>query len=148
MAKKAVDSTLRRILNYTAEIIMSIILLVLISIPLALVIPMWFQHVVLGVPRTELALDPVVWFDLDGAFWLTLLMSLVSFFITYVYILKMKPGVSTLAEPEPIEEEDEDEPSVDEIEEVEEEEIEEEEEEEEIEEEEEEEEVEEEVEDD
>ena len=127
VAKKAVDSTLRRILNYTAEIIMSIILLVLICIPLALVIPMWFQHVVLGIPRTELALDPVVWFGLDGAFWLTLILSLASFFITYVYILKMKPGVSSAAELETAEEEDEDQPSVDDIEEGVEEEIEEEE---------------------
>jgi len=138
VAKKAVDSTLRRILNYTAEIIMSIILLVLICIPLVFVIPMWFQHVVLGISRTELALDPVVWFGLDGAFWLTLLLSLASFFIAYVYLLKMKPGVSGEAEPEPAEEEDEEEPSEDDIEEVEEEEIEEEEVEEEVEEEEEE----------
>ena len=67
VAKKAVDSTLRRILNYTAEIIMSIILLVLICIPLAFVIPMWFQTIGLGIPRTELALDPVQWFGTDSA---------------------------------------------------------------------------------
>ncbi len=112
VAKKAVDSTLRRILNYTAEIIMSIILLVLICIPLVFVIPMWFQVVVLGNPRTEVALDPLVWFGLEGALWLTLFLGLVSFVIAYVYILKMRPGVSAVAEPEPVvEEEDEDEPS-------------------------------------
>ncbi len=108
VAKKAVDSTLRRILNYTAEIFMSIILLVLISIPLVFVIPMWFQFVVLGTPRTEVALNPLVWFGFDGALWLTLLLGLISFAITYfAFILKMKPGVGISEEPESIEEEDE-----------------------------------------
>jgi len=151
-ARKAVDSTFRKLLNYTAEIILSIILLVLICIPLGFVVPMWFQFVVLGRPRTELALDPVRWFGIDGAFWLILLLSLVSFFVAYVFILRLKPGVSAVAEPKEVEEEkEEDEPSEDEeeeeeeIEEVEEEEIEEEEveEEEDVEEEEEEEEIEE-----
>ena len=131
-ARKAVDSTFRKLLNYTAEIILSIILLVLICIPLGFVVPMWLQFVVLGRPRTELALDPVRWFGVDGAFWLTLLLSLVSFFVAYVFILRLKPGVSAVAETKEVEEE-EDEPSEDEeeeeeeIEEVEEEEIEEEE---------------------
>lgn len=111
VAKKAVDSTLRRILNYTAEIFIAIILLVVISIPLAFVIPMWFQVVVLGRPRTWVALDPLRWFGLDGALWLTLLLGFVSFVMAYVYILKMKPGVSADAEPEPVEEVVQDEPS-------------------------------------
>ena len=102
VAKKAVDSTLRRILNYTAEIILSIILLVIICIPLVFVIPMWFQHIALGLPRPELALDPVHWFGLDGAVWLTLLIGLVSFAIGYAFILRLKPG--TIAEDEPEEE--------------------------------------------
>ena len=101
VAKKAVDSTLRRILSYTAEIIISIILLVVICIPLIFVIPMWFQFVVLGAPRTGLALDPLVWFGLDGAFFLTLLLGFISFAAAYVYILKMKPGVAAVAEEEP-----------------------------------------------
>lgn len=109
VAKKAVDSTLRRILNYTAEIIISIILLVIICIPLAFVIPMWFQNIALGLPRTELALDPVHWFGLDGAVWFTLLLGLVSFAIGYAYILKMKPGTITEDEPEEEEPEEEDE---------------------------------------
>lgn len=102
VAKKAVDSTVRRILNYTAEIIMSIILLVIICIPLAFVIPMWFQTIVLGAPRTELALDPIRWIGADGALWLTLLLGLVSFVLAYMYILKLKPG--TIVEDEPEEE--------------------------------------------
>ena len=95
VAKKAVDSTLRRILNYTAEIIMSIILLVIICIPLAFVVPMWFQTILLGRPRTNVALDPVRWFCLDGATWLTLLLGLVSFALGYVYILRLKPGITS-----------------------------------------------------
>ena len=109
VAKKAVDSTLRRILNYTTEIIMSIILFVIICIPLAFVIPMWFQNIVLGLPRAELGLDPVHWFGLDGAVWLTLLLGLVSFALGYVYILKMKPGIITEDAPEEEEPEEKDE---------------------------------------
>ena len=112
VAKKAVDSTLRRILNYTAEIIMSIILLVLICIPLAFVIPMWLQTIGLGIPRTELALDPVQWIGADGAALLTLFLGLVSFVLAYAYILKMKPGTIGVDEseeddePEEVEEEE------------------------------------------
>jgi Na+/H+-dicarboxylate symporter len=106
VAKKAVDSTLKRILNYTAEIIMSIILLVIICIPLGFVAPMWLQNIVLGRPRTELALDPVHWVGPDGAFWLTLLLGLISFVLGYTYILKLKPGI--ISEVEPEEEIDED----------------------------------------
>ena len=88
---------------------MSIILLVIICIPLAFVIPMWFQTVALGLPRDSLALDPVHWVGPDGAVWLTLLLALVSFVIGYAYILKMKPGKVVQDEPEEEEEEPEDE---------------------------------------
>lgn len=95
MAKKAVDSTLKRILNYTAEIIISIILLVTICIPLAFTIPMWFQHVIFDVPRPELTINPAAWFGLDGTLWITLGLALVSVGISYLYILKLKPGVTS-----------------------------------------------------
>lgn len=98
VAKKAIDSSLRRILNYTAEIIMSIILLVILCIPLMFTIPMWFQYVVLGAPRFNLSLDPVIWFGMDGALWVTLFLGLVSFGISYVYILKMHPGISSASD--------------------------------------------------
>ncbi|MHA2426380.1 MAG: hypothetical protein ACXAEF_16445 [Candidatus Thorarchaeota archaeon] len=107
VAKKAVDSTLRKILNYTAEIIMSIILFVIICIPLAFTIPQWFQHIALGLPRDQLALDPVHWFGFDGAVWLTLLLGLFSFVLAYVYILRMKPGTTVVDEPEEEEASDE-----------------------------------------
>lgn len=95
VAKKAVDSTLKRILNYTAEIIISIILLVTICIPLAFTIPMWFQHVIFGVPRPELTINPALWFGLDGTLWITLGLALVSIFLGYLYIIKLKPGVTS-----------------------------------------------------
>ena len=106
MAKKAVDSTLRRILNYTAEIIISIILLVTICIPLAFTIPMWFEHLFFNVPRTELAINPANWWGLDGTLWVTLLLALVSLTIGYLYIIKLNPGDSS---DEKADEEDEEE---------------------------------------
>ena len=107
MAKKAVDSTLRRILNYTAEIIISLILLVTICIPLAFTIPMWFEHVIFGVPRTELAINPANWWGLDGTLWITLGFALLSFSLAYLYILKMKPGDTSVSPEDEPEEEDE-----------------------------------------
>ncbi|TFG34388.1 hypothetical protein EU527_03515 [Candidatus Thorarchaeota archaeon] len=113
MAKKAVDSTLKRILNYTAEIIMSIILLIFISIPLIFAIPMWFQSVLFGVSRPELSINPIAWFGLDGAILITLLLGLISFSMSYVYILKMKPGFVSSDVKETVEKEDLEEESVD-----------------------------------
>ena len=115
MAKKAVDSTLKRILNYTAEIIISIILLVTICIPLAFTIPMWFQHVFFDVPRTELTINPANWWGIDGTLWVTLLLGLVSLTIGYLYIIKLKPGETSVAkEDDSDEDEDEEEEESDE----------------------------------
>ncbi len=116
VAKKAVDSTIRRILNYTTEIILSIILLIIICIPLGFVAPMWLQAFLLGRPRTQLALDPVRWFGLDGATWLTILLGLVSFVLGYVFILKLKPGITAEAVDQEIQEEDVEEEEVEELE--------------------------------
>jgi hypothetical protein len=96
--KNAINSTFRRILSYTAEIIMSIILLVIICIPLIFTIPMWFQHILTDTPRNELSINLVAWFGYDGTLWLTLLIGLISFSIGYVYIMKMKPGVTPTTE--------------------------------------------------
>ncbi len=106
-AKKAVDSTLRKILIYTAEIIMSIILLVVICIPLAFVFPIWFQTVVFGAASSELVINPVVWFGAGGAFWVTLLLSIVSIFIGYIYVYRLVPSAKSDEEEEEEEEEDE-----------------------------------------
>jgi hypothetical protein len=104
-AKRAFESTFRQILNYTAEIIMSIILLVIICIPLAMTIPMWFQHVLFGTPITELSINPIAWFGAQGAFWITIVLGLVSFFLGYIYLLKLKPGVISTKDEEAVVEE-------------------------------------------
>ncbi|MFW9832568.1 MAG: hypothetical protein ACFFEK_01100 [Candidatus Thorarchaeota archaeon] len=107
VAKKAVDSTFRKILKYTAEIIASIFLLVIICIPLVFVIPMWLEHIVLGIPRAELVFDPVHLFGFGGAFWLTLFLGLVSFVLGYLFIIRMKAGIVSEVEQEDEEESDE-----------------------------------------
>ena len=114
MAKKAVDSTLRRILNYTAEIIISIILLVTVCIPLVFSIPMWFEHVFFNVPRTELAINPANWWGLDGTLWVTLFLGLVSLTIGYLYIIKLNPGVTSDDTAEVDEDDDEEDETSDE----------------------------------
>ncbi|MGY5876043.1 MAG: hypothetical protein RTU30_09875 [Candidatus Thorarchaeota archaeon] len=94
VAKKAVDSTLRKILTYTAEIIASLILLILICIPLAFAIPIWFQHVFFGTPSAETLFNPILMFGPGGAVWLTVILGLVSFILGYPYILKLLPSGS------------------------------------------------------
>jgi hypothetical protein len=106
-AKRAFESTFRQILNYTAEIIMSIILLIIICIPLAMTIPMWFQYVLFGTPSTELSINPIAWFGVEGAFWITIALGLVSFFLGYFYLLKLKPGVISTKDEEAVVEESE-----------------------------------------
>lgn len=77
---------------------------------------MWLQAFLLGRPRTQLALDPVRWFGLDGATWLTILLGLVSFVLGYVFILKLKPGITAEAVDQEIQEEDVEEEEVEELE--------------------------------
>jgi hypothetical protein len=100
--KNAINSTFRKILNYTAEIIMSIFLIVIICIPLVFTIPMWFQHILTGIPRDQLSINLVGWFGYDGTLWLTLFLGLISFSVGYAYIMKIKPGATTSAEDEPV----------------------------------------------
>jgi hypothetical protein len=94
VAKKAVDSTIRKILSYTAEIILSIILLIIICLPLVFVVPMWLQHVLLGVPRGSLLLDPVALFGLDGAFWVTSLLGLISVGLGFLFVSRSESRVA------------------------------------------------------
>ncbi|UCE09174.1 MAG: hypothetical protein JSW61_09340 [Candidatus Thorarchaeota archaeon] len=106
-ARRAVDSTLRKLLTYTAEIIMSIILLVIVCLPLVFTIPMWIQHVVFATPRSGFLLDPVALFGGDGALVVTIALALVSLILGYPYLMKMLP--STAEEEELVEEEAENE---------------------------------------
>ncbi len=76
---------------------------------------MWLQAFLLGRPRTQLALDPVRWFGLDGAIWLTILLGLVSFVLGYVFILRLKPGITTEVVDQEPQLEDADEEEVEEL---------------------------------
>ncbi len=92
-AKQAVDSTIKRILIHMAEIIVSIVLLVIISIPLVFVIPMWFQQVALGASSSSLAVDPVAWFGVLGAVGVTTLLAIGSLVLGYIYVMGLSSRV-------------------------------------------------------
>ncbi|MCF2136249.1 MAG: hypothetical protein K9W43_03330 [Candidatus Thorarchaeota archaeon] len=111
-AKQAVDSTIKRVLIHMAEIIASIILLVIISLPLIFVIPMWFQEVAFGTTIANLAVNPVTWFGLFGAVGVTALIAIVSLIIGYAYVMGMSHRIEVkktrpkkVSEPEPAESE-------------------------------------------
>ena len=89
IAKKAVDSTVKKILVYTAEIIASFILLVIICLPLAFTIPMWVQKVFLGSASADYLINPVAWFGVAGAVGATILLAIPSLIFGYLTITKM-----------------------------------------------------------
>ncbi len=91
-AKNAIDSTFRRILAYTYEIILSAIILVIICLPLAFTVPMWVQHVLFGTPLSDLLVNPNAWFGSGGAFWITIFLGIVAIALGYVMVLKLSPG--------------------------------------------------------
>lgn len=95
IAKKAVDSTIKRILVYTGEIIAAFILLVIICIPLALTIPMWVQNVVLGAASSEYWINPIAWFGMAGAVGITLLLAIPSLVLGYITVSKMGTAVDS-----------------------------------------------------
>ena len=113
-AKKAVESTARKILVYTAEIIMSIILLVIICLPLAFTIPMWFQTIGLGLPRSSVILDPIAMFGVEGAFAATLALTIASFLLGYFYLYRLIPEGPSEEVDEGLEEEFEEELDIEE----------------------------------
>ena len=91
-AKNAIDSTFRRILAYTYEIILSAILLVIICLPLAFTVPMWVQHVLLNTPLSNLFVNPNAWFGSGGTFWITIFLGIIATALGYVMVLKLSPG--------------------------------------------------------
>ncbi|MHA1588792.1 MAG: hypothetical protein ACTSV9_08485 [Candidatus Thorarchaeota archaeon] len=91
-AKNAIDSTFRRILAYTYEIILSAIILVIICLPLVFTVPMWVQHVLLDTPLSDLLVNPNAWFGSGGAFWITIFLGIVAIVLGYVMVLKLSPG--------------------------------------------------------
>ncbi len=106
-ARKAVDSTFRRILIYTAEIIMSIVLLVVLCMPLVLSIPTWLQTVLLGVPRQDVLLDAVTLFGQTGAFVVTLGLTGLSMVVGYLLLSRLTPKMTSEEEEEEEEEQGE-----------------------------------------
>ncbi len=91
-AKNAIDSTFRRILAYTYEIILSAIILVIICLPLVFTVPMWVQHVLLDTPLSDLLVNPNAWFGSGGTFWITIFLGIVAIALGYVMVLKLSPG--------------------------------------------------------
>ncbi|MHA1577487.1 MAG: hypothetical protein ACTSU3_09015 [Candidatus Thorarchaeota archaeon] len=89
IAKKAVDSTIKKILVYTAEIIAAFILLVIICIPLIFTIPMWVQNVVFGSTTAEYLINPVAWFGMAGAVGITILLAIPSLVLGYITITRL-----------------------------------------------------------
>lgn len=94
IAKKAVDSTVKRILMYTGEIIASVVLLILICLPLAFSVPMWIQRVALGTPVDELLVNPLAWFGAAGFMLVIAGLAVVSLIIAYPTLLKLIPSTS------------------------------------------------------
>ena len=91
-AKNVIDSTFRKILAYTYEIILSAIILVIICLPLAFTVPMWVQHVLLDTTLSDLLVNPNVWFGSGGTFWVTIFLGIVALTLGYVMVLKLSPG--------------------------------------------------------
>ncbi|TXT57393.1 MAG: hypothetical protein BAJATHORv1_10094 [Candidatus Thorarchaeota archaeon] len=89
IAKKAVDSTVKRILLHMAEIIASIGILVLICLPLVFAIPIWFQIVLLESPFSDLLVNPVAWFGASGAMMAIIALAFIGLIIVYPIINKI-----------------------------------------------------------
>ena len=121
-AKNAIDSTFRRILAYTYEIILSAIILVIICLPLAFTVPMWIQHVLLDTPLSDLLINPNAWFGSGGTLSITMLLGIVAIVLGYVMVLKLSPGnekadvVDSDEAPEEEEEDEEEEAEPEEVE--------------------------------
>jgi hypothetical protein len=107
MAKKVVDSTFRKILTYTAEIILSIVLLVMICIPLAFAVPGWIQYAIFDTAKEDLLINPVLVFGIDGTFAIIMGLAVFSFIIAYKPTMKLI--ISDKTEETPLVDIDEDE---------------------------------------
>ncbi len=105
MAKKAVDSTFRKILTYTAEIVASILLLIFICLPLALAVPGWIQHVLFSTPKADLLINPALWFGADGALVVIVALAILGLILGYPATMKLITREGEEKE-EPVEAED------------------------------------------
>ncbi|MBD3406429.1 MAG: hypothetical protein GF411_09985 [Candidatus Lokiarchaeota archaeon] len=89
IAKKAVDSTVKRILLHMAEIIASIGILILICLPLLFAIPQWFQLVLFYSPSLDLLVNPVAWLNASGAIMAIVALAFVGLIFVYPIITKI-----------------------------------------------------------
>lgn len=90
-AKKSANSPGRRIVVDLADVFTSIVLLVIISVPLIFVVPMWIEYVLLRIPASALRLNPIVHFGYLGAFEVTLALAAASVVIGYLFLIRAKP---------------------------------------------------------
>ena len=104
MARKVVESTFRKIIRHTTEIMIAIILLIIICIPLAFTLLMWIQHVLFGVPKSELSINPVAWIGSGGLFWIIVILGGASIILGQLYISRLLPKGETAEVPSNIEE--------------------------------------------
>ena len=99
-AKRVVDSTIRRILKYTTEILLAFILLVLISLPLVFTVPMWVQEVVFDVPSSNLIVNPIAWFGAFVTLGITIILGVLSIIFGYLFLYKIVPQAKSKKESE------------------------------------------------
>ncbi len=89
IAKKAVDSTIKRLLIHTAEILLSIVILIEICLPILFVAPMWIEQIVFGTPTESTIYNPVAWFGLNATLTIVLALTLVSLLMGYGTVTMM-----------------------------------------------------------
>ncbi len=88
-ARRAIDSTLKKVLTYTAEIIASIILLVIVCLPMAFAIPVWFQSTLFETSPSNMVLNPLVMFGPETTVWITIVLAIVSLVLQYPFLTRL-----------------------------------------------------------
>lgn len=90
-----VKDSIKRVLMYTAEIIASVVLLVLVSLPLVFIVPMWIESVVFGTAIGDLAINPVRWFGAHLTFWIEVGLAMFSFLLLQAYLVRIDTEETT-----------------------------------------------------
>lgn len=98
IARKAVDSTLKKILLHAGEIIGSVILLIIICLPLVFVIPMWLQQIGFETSVPDLLVNPVAWLGIAGAIAVTMVVAIASAILGYAYVNLMTKSRGKVSE--------------------------------------------------
>ncbi|MGV9168498.1 MAG: hypothetical protein ACOC38_00985 [Promethearchaeia archaeon] len=84
-----IKESFKRVLVYTAEILASMILLLLVSLPLSFIVPMWIQSVVFGTAFGDLTINPIKLFGAHLTFWIEVGMALSSFLLLQAYLVRI-----------------------------------------------------------